>query len=491
MESVMKKSLSFILALLFCLLSVTSCGEPASDPAGDVSADAGDSVAEAPAAEETEPAETELSDDLPDTDLAGYEFRIFSEKWSDGVEAASRIMADEYNGEVVNDALCDSTMTVEERFNCSIVMLEGGDPYEMEGNTKTIILAGDDGFDIAVGHDGIMRSMGTQGMFYNMKDIEQFNFDKPWWTPTMELEYCGQLFFASTYLSHTNLHWTRALMFNKDFMTNLNIEFPYDTVREGKWTFDAMTTLVEGTFTDVDGNGTYSTGDKLGFSTGCETLYCLQESLDLSAYTRMDDGSMALDFDLERADTALSKLRALASTPDFYYNGSSQFTAEVFETGNSLMVLGQIGDAYTTYRACDFNYGFLPCPKLDEMQENYINCCTDMPWAIPKTISESQGDIIGTIVEALSCYNYKNVLPAYFEVAMKSRTADSPDDAEMLQLIADTRTISFAYTYGLTYNEYLGDLLNSNAELASYYQSNLKVANKTLEKLTKSFMEMP
>ncbi|MBQ4590946.1 MAG: hypothetical protein IJB20_02840, partial [Clostridia bacterium] len=120
---------------------------------------------------------------------------------------------------------------------------------------------------------------------------------------------------------------------------------------------------------------------------------------------------------------------------------------------------------------------------------NYVSGCTDLPWAIPKTITEEQTDIIGTVVEAISCYNYKNVLPVYFESAMKSRIADSPDDADMLQIIADGRTLSFAFQYGLTYNDTLRKLINTDEGVASYYQSNEKVAHTTLERLVQSFSE--
>ena len=198
---------------------------------------------------------------------------------------------------------------------------------------------------------------------------------------------------------------------------------------------------------------------------------------------------MTINFDVERWDTAVQKVRALKNSPD-YTTGSAGFGEDVFNGGNIMVCYGQIGDAYDIYRECDFTYGFLPSPKFDELQENYINGCTDLPWAIPKTVSPEQSDIIGTIVEATSCYNYKHVLPAYFDVAMKNRTADSPDDAEMLQIIADTRRISFAFSYSMSMNNILDSLSSGNQEVASYYRSQQKPAQKALEKLIKEFEEM-
>ena len=90
----------------------------------------------------------------------------------------------------------------------------------------------------------------------------------------------------------------------------------------------------------------------------------------------------------------------------------------------------------------------------------------------------------------MSCFNYNNVLPAYYETAIKARTADAPDDTEMLTIISDTRTISFSYTYQLTYNNIVSGCVESNSEVASYFKKNEKVAAKSLEKLVEKYENM-
>ena len=480
-------------AILLSLLSVStafaSCGSETSVSAETSAAPAVDETA-AQTTVETE-ALPAYSDDMPDMDLGDYSFRIYSELWThDNTYGAHRMMFDEYTGNPVNDALHESTLYIEDRFNCDVVMIDGGDPYQMEGNTTNIVLSGENAFDIAVGHDGIMRSMAQKGIFCDIYDIEQFNFDKPWWLPSKGLDFMGDLYFASSYLSFTGLHWTRALIVNKDYMHSIDLEMPYDLVRDGKWTLDAMLSFVKDSSSDIDGDGKIDPAvDKLGFATGGETLYCLQESLGIVPYRRTDDG-IVLDLDVERADSALAKLREFEKTGEFLYDTSTQFAEPHFITGNVLMVYGQIGDAYNQYRECDFAYGFLPTPKYDETQENYINCCTDMPWAIPNTISEEQGDIIGTVVEAMSCRNYLYVLPAYFDVAMKNRTADTEEDAEMLQLIADTRILPYARSYDLRFGSLYQDIFKTNKNVASYYESQKKNAEKRLATLIAAYEDM-
>ena len=73
---------------------------------------------------------------------------------------------------------------------------------------------------------------------------------------------------------------------------------------------------------------------------------------------------------------------------------------------------------------------------------------------------------------------------------MKTRLADSPDDAEMLQLIADTRTTSFSYANSLTFKNILSDLESSSQGVASYFEKQTKIANKMLEKLVKNYEKL-
>ena len=152
----MKKRFCILLALLLLLPIAASCGESRENTD---SAPAGDSVvtpADDPGTTETaEPEETLLSDDLPDTDFGGYEFRIASGQ-GEGIPMADRIIAEDYTGTPVTDALRESTLYIENRFNVKLSILE-------YGNDKTAytsaVTAGDDAFDIQVAADYVSYGM--------------------------------------------------------------------------------------------------------------------------------------------------------------------------------------------------------------------------------------------------------------------------------------------------------------------------------------------
>lgn len=490
----MKKAKTLTSLLLAALLlapsMLTSCSDSAVN-SDDTTAD--NSTVSAPSAdsssEETEAETTIISDDLPDEDFGGYAFRILSCVFYNK-ELATYITNDELTGVPVDDALYNSKTNIEDRFKVGISWIETGNETAGLNTAKNAINAGDDAFDILIGHDGNTVGLGKSGLLRNMYDIDEFNFEKPWW-PNNAVEswtVAGKMFAASSYISYCGIHWTRAMTVNKDWAEELQMEIPYEAVREGKWTLDMLNTLTEDVSYDVDGNGKINEKDKVGFTSGSQTWYCLQEGVDLPIYRRDESGSIYLDLDVDRADKFLEIMRTL--TQKDRYVSSGDFGIKMFENGNALFAYTQVGDAYDYYRISDVRYGFLPTPKLDEAQENYINCCTDVPWAIPKTVMGEQQHVVGTICEAMSAYNYNHVLPVYLEGALKSRAADSADDTEMLQIIADTRTIGFAYGYDLQMKNILGDILDNGQGAASYFKSKEKVAEKALNKMISNFEDM-
>ncbi len=93
----MKKTLTFVLALLLALPLFAACGGKET-PA--VSAQTETTAA-------TEPEVTELTDGLPETDMNGFTFKIYHCSGSQMTWTNLTIDAAEQTGEVLNDAIYD------------------------------------------------------------------------------------------------------------------------------------------------------------------------------------------------------------------------------------------------------------------------------------------------------------------------------------------------------------------------------------------------
>ena len=480
-----------ILCLLLALaVFMPACGEAVqTDTQSSVSSN--EITSAAPSEEETPEAPTEtepaiLEDGLDSPDLEGYNFRILSCFYND-LDTWRYLLCDELTGIPLNDAQYETKLYLEDRFNIQFSMIEGGNDEAAMNTFMDTVNSGDDAFDMHIGKNWRTCQLGYKGYCYNLRDIDEFDFDKPWWPPetVKQLTIGKKMFAASNYASYCGIHWTRVMVANKDLLAERNIDVPYDTVREGKWTLDALYSLTSGMSEDLDGDGTISKDDivaLLGY--GTNAYYCIQESADCSVYRRDEDNIPYLDLDVDRISTYVDKMRRLMVGNDYRDGETSEFANNI-----ALFAFCEIRDAYNIYRNSDVRYGFLPIPKFDEAQEKYISACTDTVWALPKTLPAARESTTGIILEALSCHNYNYMLPVYLENTLKSRLADNPDDAEMLQLIADTRTIAFAFAMKLTYDNFIKDVVFTNTETASYLQKSAKLAEKTLEGVVKGYIE--
>jgi len=108
----MKKTLALILALLTLSSVLISCG---ADPGDAQTTTAGTSASEGEVTEVTETGKKDIKDTLPEYDMNGGTFTVLVgetfQKW---------LMSHEMNGEVINDAMVESTSVVEERFNVKL-----------------------------------------------------------------------------------------------------------------------------------------------------------------------------------------------------------------------------------------------------------------------------------------------------------------------------------------------------------------------------------
>ena len=107
------------------------------------------------------------------------------------------------------------------------------------------------------------------------------------------------------------------------------------------------------------------------------------------------------------------------------------------------------------------------------------------------TVSWDLKELTGALIEAMSAYSANNVNPAYVDVALQTKGARDEESAEMMQIVLESRVMDFGYLYcgwnGWTWT--LASLFQDPGTYASVLQKNLKMLNKTYEKIVKEFMD--
>ena len=248
----MKRTISLALVLMMLLGAFAGCG---SDPAETTaSAEVTDTTAA-----ETETETLYEPDDLPaDLRYDGETINTFG--WSG--PAAIEFFAEEMNGELVNDAIYQRNLSVEERLGVQLeYVLQPGAYNDRNTWANTVVnsvQAGDGAYDIASGYSMSGATLAFKGVSINLNDLQYLNFDKPWWPASLQEEATcgGKLYFCSGDISTYMIYYLYGTYFNKQLIIDHDLENPYDLVREGTWTLDKMMEMSSGIYQDLNGDGT-------------------------------------------------------------------------------------------------------------------------------------------------------------------------------------------------------------------------------------------
>jgi len=474
----MRRTIATLL-LLSMMLSVVSCGGTSAET---------ETAAETPAAEtetvvETEP---EIRPELPDVQYDGYNFRILT-----SAERQKYIFSEESTGELVNDAIYDSLSEVMEWLDTTISCVYiDSDTNEMA--VQSMIVSGDDSYDIGMMHDNKTANLSLKNYFLDIHTLPHIDTTKPWWPQfTVEsLTLNNKMFYASNYITYFSMVETKVCVFNEDILNDRGIEYPYDLVREGKWTLDTIGALTADLYTDVDGNGESTEADLYGICIG-GFPYCWIEGMGVEMYSKTPEGNtITFHADVERTASLVDKLYSIfcSGAPGAYNQmGNGNFDETIqFAKGLTAFSFSYLGKQIEELMESDVRYGIVPLPKLDEQQEAYIGPCTDRPIHIPVTVSDQEKTAV--IFEALSYTGYKHILPAYRDKTLMGRYSMSSESSEMLDLIFQNRVLSFTYLHTYVALNMLTELISKGTtDIASYVKKNQTVETNKIKKILDAY----
>ncbi len=440
-----KRILPLLFAALLCASSLISCSGGETETTAETTADT--------AAVETE-AETDslearklVDDGLADKDFGGEDFRmLYQERY------AEFQYVEEMTGDTLDDAVYNRNMNVEERFNAVIVHNVGAEE-QLAMDIKNSVLAGNDEYDLYMGHTMYTGKHSMQGIFRNMYDLG-IDFSKPWYPQyaVENLTFNGKMFLTCSDICLSLASNTYCYYFNKDLIVNNSMEDPYTVVNEGRFTIDYVLENVAPVYQDLNGDGAVGNGDLYGFSgekSNSTVAYLYSFDLDIMAMS--DTGEISVPFGSdERSVDGIEKLKTLLYGSQGSYNvtADTQGNADMFVEQTAIFTTGVLGDSVNRYRDdCDFDYGIVPYPKFDEAQETYFTVAggSISSAAVPLTVTRDE--LVGTMFAALSAETWKTVIPQYYDVVLKYKGARDEASIAMIDTILNGRCLGFDFIY--------------------------------------------
>jgi len=85
----------------------------------------------------------------------------------------------------------------------------------------------------------------------------------------------------------------------------------------------------------------------------------------------------------------------------------------------------------------------------------------------------------------MAAEGYKNIVPAYYGMALRSRYVNDEDSRLMLEILFENRVLSFSYIYGGNngFQRSVDNVLAKGGNFTSYYESNLSQQQKRVDEI--------
>ena len=489
-----KNRLILCAAALTLAFAAASCGstEPAETPSTDAdqkpeesSAAASESETE-PQTEAPEPVYDIPEPEIPDLDFGGATFLM--SRWYEPVYAEHweypDLWAEKLTGEVVNDAVFNRNLKIEEKFNVKMAEVQVGEIYN-------ILMSGDNTFSM-LSHNFIhLGDWVGDGILLDMNTLPYCNYDSLYWNPTMRegSEVKGHLFMMATDLTYLTLAHVQFLFFNKRILADNDLTSPYQLVYDNQWTVDNYLKLITSVSRDLNGDGvmddkdlygaTYNTGRRFG------TYLQLYVGSGLHFTTENSEGGRDIDVDIEKAQALVDKLNTVyvagspfALSTDKLENGDLLFFME-----NHALFVHETMESTASLREMEVDYGVVPNPKWDEAQENYAHRASPTSGVIAVPSNHPNTEMAGAVLEYASWLSHYTLKPAYYEVTIKTKRTRDEDAERMLDIIHDTIRFDLGDMFDTVnmanylYNAYEG------GSISRVFSPSVKKMQKALNKL--------
>lgn len=440
-----KKFISLLLLAAVAMSSMAACSESTSETNQNTSAETKGTADVQTSVDETE-AETEnskLSDQLAEANYNGTTFYISTFQ---NANFHYEVDAEEMTAVPINDAIWERNNLIEEKYNIVIEQVLNDD-WSNYSNVRTAIEAGDSTVSLSVMRCGNDLAFWKDNLVYTYDNIPGIDLTKPYWDKGLNdsLSIGGYQYTAVGAANLDIYDLTFCLLFNKQMITNNQLESPYTLVNEGRWTFDKMAEYMEIAKSDKNGDGQMTLDDIYGYTSAYKmTTPGFWIAGDVMSIGKDENDMPYVAFGEEAFLNVFEKTFEVV-----WDTNASYMTEDGLDIPNDCRTLFMNGNAMfmdmsfyyiEQMRDSDTDFGIIPYPKYNEEQEN-VRCrvCYYMPYIV-SGVSENV-EMTGTILEAMHCYSYEEVIPVYYDICLKSKNARDEESQEMLDLIFASRVI--------------------------------------------------
>ncbi len=424
------------------------------------------------------------------------------------VKVAARedeLVSEELGNGSISDSVFERNLKLETQLGVKLAFTDIVNDTTAQNLIRTMVKGGDDTIDLFVMGTYCAMDPAIEGNYLNLNNIESVDLDKYYWSQDynemMTFTTEKKQFLATSPAALSLFRLTYLTIFNRDLFANRNMPDLYAAVANGEWTLDYQFSLISDIWTDTDGDGKASEDDFFGLITGnciSADAYCVAS--DIHMVVQDEDGTMIFNAEdgerIIRMSEVVSDIYNAKGTYYFkdqtYDDIGKHYINEKFASQEGLMATTQfLGIEHNIDALNAFNYGIVPMPKLDQLQENYMTYVQDQvsAFGISAAVSgEERIYMLGAVMEAMAATSNEIVRPAYYDSALSLRFMQDPDSRAILGTMFET--ISFDYCYATGFGDIRGELRTKLSSKDPALASRVNVWSKSfvrrLDKLNSS-----
>ncbi|MBQ7322336.1 MAG: hypothetical protein IJW99_09580 [Clostridia bacterium] len=485
----MMRVIALFLAVLMCTAAI-ACGKSGNE--GDVTNATGTTttaaegeVTTAPAVDDNLDENGYWKDDLPD-DLNYQDDEVSVLHWD---SEKPEFEIEEITGTLVNDAIYQRNTNVEERLGVKLKFTEqnGSVDYmaEFAQAVQNAYQSGAREYDIIPTYSRTAAILSTRGLYYNMNEIDDnyINLEQPWWPDciTDTVTIGDAIYFITGDCSTNVLHMMYTMWFNKDLISEYNLEYPVQLVRDNKWTLEKLFTMTSDTFQDLNNNGQEDENDFFGFvgvNYGLDAFYT-GSGLRLVELAGDDFLMISPDYSSEKAVDLVDMLGTRCTGNDWYIGSEMGL---IFQAERALFCQNRTYYAENYLLEVDFSYGLVPTPKFDDAQEQFISVLANpiTLYGIMADVEENRLSEMTADIECWGSEGYRLTTPALFETNMKLKYSETSDEAEMFDIVHSTINLDLGRVFSQDL-QFMSEIPSKAAEAGAAWASRLAQYKKPLE----------
>lgn len=464
-EDKMKKSirlLSMLLVLVFAVSALCACNDSDTEssevPGGGSVGDNETSYSYGPVDYGEFPYKGETYDGDPIRILC-----VDTARHKYGVQQFTYI--EENEGNVINSAVQDRNNFLSENYGIEFEV----SPVQYPNETlEPLALSDIDEYDlICESVDRLVLGV-TEDYYWSLDGI--MDLSHPWWDAEAAnaLSLSDKHYFLTGAALLTDDDNTYLTLFNKD-MFNSNSTLAsygniYDIVREGKFTVDLYYEMCKAV-SQPDSNGEWSYNATYGNLSHAYGATVMMNGCGVATVAKNEQGELYLNVGSEYAITAFDKVYELMS--DLQNTARAELVAGQSPNVQSTYGFAELEELFVSKRGLfynttassvsilksvqrDFEFGVLPIPKYNAEQDDYhctVNRYQSSAIAIPSTVPAERLPELGFALQALAFYN-TDVIRAYYQTTLQLQAIYTDDDAEMLDIVYNSRFYDIGAIYG-------------------------------------------